>query len=373
MTSPAHDRDIANALASLTPLRDELDLLFEMVNRFKDTHPLHPKLTELPTKLRSASARCRSLHRELSYARKQTSSPATPRRGSTSTAGSGGSYVPPQTRSVETQTAAAPSSSGASTPRAYTPRASTPPPFSPRSSTPPPRSSPRSATPPPYSQHRTSGTGSGTGSATSPPRTSSPSSPRRPLLMLTRWPESELTPREALSAREKAIKDDLDHPLRIFYVKAPSHCNAEMSASEVTAQRALKTLTTITMMLPSEKKARFVQKLFLAWVCLCVGSEERRSRKIKRCVQRRREFFTPGALKGGCRIHLERKPHEVTSLVPSNAPPRYLSPSDPYRGLGRDKDNHVMRGSSRAGDLMPGKLNSRLCHQMHMMSNPLVG
>lgn len=150
-------------------------------------------------------------------------------------------------------------------------------------------------------------------------------------------------------------------------------------------QYATQQLAALRMMLPSQKSKHFQRRCFFEWAQLCVGAEERRSRKIKRCVQRRREFFTPGALEGGCRIHLDRRLTGKTSLSPSNfgdfstsTPRDALPPADPYRGLARDARNDVVvrRSSSvdamRRGDVMPpGKLFSRFSHMQHMQHTPM--
>ena len=130
------------------------------------------------------------------------------------------------------------------------------------------------------------------------------------------------------------------------------------------------------MMLPAAKKAHWVRRIFLEWVAVCVGAEERKSKKIQRCVNRRREFFTPGALHSGCRIHLDRRLTGVTSLSPSHfgeyslTSPREVRPgADPYRGVSRDWQpaNIGFHKSSSAGELqMPGGLHARLMHYKHM-------
>ena len=55
---------VSATLSALTPLKQELDELHALVSTFRDEHYLPPRLAELPNKLRSATTRCRTLHRE---------------------------------------------------------------------------------------------------------------------------------------------------------------------------------------------------------------------------------------------------------------------------------------------------------------------
>lgn len=210
------------------------------------------------------------------------------------------------------------------------------------------------------------------------------------MLMLSRWPENEVEPREALTPREQAIKADNDHPLRVFYRKAPSHYDAEPSPSEMTAQLARLSLSSLRMMCGQTKKKHFVRRVFLEWVALCVGSDEKRDRKIKRVVQRRREFFTPGPLRGGCRLHLERRNEHSEWAGGEWSDGAGGSPrgSDPFAAArsGQGKESQLLKRSNsspsnlisaaRAAEaaeapIAPGKLHSRLSHMMHMMHTPL--
>ena len=81
-------------------------------------------------------------------------------------------------------------------------------------------------------------------------------------MMLSRWPENEVQPREALSSRAQAIKYDESHPLRVMYVSAPSRWGAEPSASELTAQFANKSLATLRFMHGPEKRRHWLRRLF---------------------------------------------------------------------------------------------------------------
>lgn len=135
------------------------------------------------------------------------------------------------------------------------------------------------------------------------------------MLMLSRWPENAIEPREALTPRAIAIKEDESHPLRVLYVKAPDNWNAEPSESERCAQQARRNLASLSMLHGTAKRKNWARRVFLEWVAVTVGAEERRARKIKTCVERRREFFTPGALNKGCRLHLDRREDEQRPII----------------------------------------------------------
>ena len=124
-------------------------------------------------------------------------------------------------------------------------------------------------------------------------------------------------PREALTPREVAIKDDMDHPLRCMYVKASGHFDKDPGAAELTAMYAKQNAAMIRMMPGAARRSNFLKLVFFEWVAMCVGAEERRARKIGKAVKRRVEFFANSKAPGACRLHLERRPSHVTTIAPT--------------------------------------------------------
>ena len=234
--------------------------------------------------------------------------------------------------------------------------------------------------------------------------------------MLSRWPENDLPCREALTPREMAIKDDDTHPLRVLYVNAPSNWNAEPSPRELTAQYAVRSLVSLRLVGGTARKQNWVHRIFLEWLSVCpnertaqhamrqlatlrmksslgpsrlrdwlrrvflswvatsVGAQERRDRKIKKCVQRRREFFTDGKLSTGCRLHLERQPVRRTTISPSwddSTTPRRSASAPRMRPhhpayVSQHPPGMTPAGASAA---LPPSLHAKLVHRMHMMGS----
>jgi len=208
------------------------------------------------------------------------------------------------------------------------------------------------------------------------------------MLLLSRWPENEVEPREALTPRAKAIKDDENHPLRIFYVKAPTHWDADTSESEKCALLARRNLASLRMLGIVVSAKNWIKRVFLEWVAVAVGAEERRDRKIKRCVSRRKEFFTPGRLDRGCRLHIDRQPTKHTTIAwadPSlEVTPRShefmlrRSRSFPTSAMlsswAEDNDDTPRRGVPnvvRAPVPDPPVIPPKVQHMLHMMHTPL--
>ena len=153
-------------------------------------------------------------------------------------------------------------------------------------------------------------------------------SPMKRGLMLSRWPENEVSPRVALSNREEVIKEDPSHPLHVLYAQAPGHMGPGPSDSEITALHAVQDLVSLRMMGGMKAENRnWLRCVFLEWVAVAVGARDRRARKISRSVARSKEFFSEG--KGGVRVHLNRRPEDRrTTLTPgaSEDGPRPPSP-----------------------------------------------
>ena len=131
-------------------------------------------------------------------------------------------------------------------------------------------------------------------------------------------------------------------------------------------------------MLPAgltEKRKTWVERVFLEWVAVAVGARDRTGKKVQKCQNRRREFFTDGPLHSGCRIHLHRREEraslfdEETPRTPqlSKKPPfvavlrlnaRFLSASTLHasaQNAARD------RGCTRLRNAAPGAPKRRAC------------
>ena len=206
--------------------------------------------------------------------------------------------------------------------------------------------------------------------------------PKRAMAMLSRWPENHVEPREATTRRQMAIKDDKDHPLRCLYVKAPAHWDADPSESERCAIVARQKLSALRM-LPAgltEKRKTWVERVFLEWVAVAVGARDRTGKKVQKCQNRRREFFTDGPLHSGCRIHLHRR-EERASLFDEETPRTPQLSKKPPALLFKRDDIAGMRHSHSAGELvsprqpseLPPGLNSRLAGMLNQMHTPLGG
>jgi hypothetical protein len=292
------DVAIANALPMLSGLAADIKALRSFVKGCSEHGSLPYQLTDLPIRLQYIGDQCRSIHNHLAETRKfsgtppRTASPShlsrqnpTKRRtvstqtqyqsARATTGGGGGVGITPRQVSshsrVSTSSYEAETGAGASTPE--------------RS----PRATERLPSPTPSLRSVHS----------SPPR--SPRSPRspspqRPLLMLSRWPENTVDPREPATPREHAIKDQQSHPLRIFYVRAPSHLKAEPTGSEMTRRAARQQLATLRLMGGTARRKNWTKIVFLEWVNATVGAEEARRKSIEDSVKRRKAVRDASAL-----------------------------------------------------------------------------
>ena len=290
---------MTDALAQLGPLRTVLGDLVALV----EANHVSSQLSGLPKKLLFAKNRCTSIHKQLSEARsrvedaraKRTSDASVSARTEFKAASTQTSkqtqmlspvrshvvLQPQQSPRSASPSPRQPSPTQSSPRRQSSPTQPSPRPPSPRKPPVPRLSSPRSVTPLEGIADGDSANGSGAPSGAT--------SSRKSILPLSRWPESELEPREAKSQREIAIKDDVDHPLRVMYVKAPSHWESDPSASEITGRHCLKEAMSVQMLGPKSRRANFLKLVFLMWAGHTVGNEGKRDRVIKLCTNRRRE------------------------------------------------------------------------------------
>ena len=310
---------LAEALSALCELKPELEAVAKLVIRYRDEiGPLPPKLAELPTRLQHAASQCKFAHRQLSGARAELCGRASRRQDER----------PPQ------------SATSASTLEESSPN----------------KKSDRSARPEHRGQHLSAGalpTDIGRqvaveANSESPhsqsrqravrPRSPRPGSPTKRGLMLSRWPENEVSPRAALSNREEVIKEDPAHPLHVLYAQAPGHKGPGPSDSEITALHAVQDLVSLRMVGGMKAQNRnWLRCVFLEWVAVAVGARDRRARKVSRSVARSREFFSEG--KGGVRIHLNRRPEDRrTTLAPGACEDRPRPPSPIHAFMNRVKD-----------------------------------
>ena len=320
---------ITDALRVLQPLRAELESLAKFVLDYRaDAGGVLPyQLSDLPRRLQHASSQCRHVHKQLNtarshfngrqYATRDGSSPlseASEPRGRSLSPGRGANAASPSSQrhaheghSLRAAPAGA-SSNGASS-------AASPDPTGARVAS--------------GADDGGGGNGSGGGGmrvqvgspracsdggrSSASERQRSPSPSR--LLMLSRWPENAVEPRQPVTMREKAIKDAPSHPLRVFYVNAPSAWCAEPTANEIRCRDARQTLNTLRMMGGATRRKNWLKIVFYEWVVVSVGQEEKRQKRIQTAEKRRKAFFEPG--RGGNHLHLQRRSPDKTRFEDS--------------------------------------------------------
>ena len=338
MAGSAHDGFVV-ALSALTTLRHELDTLTSFVRTQSEDGLLPIHLAELPIKLKHAREQCKVVQRELSDSDTASRTTRTRVRQQQRYAA----------RSIATQTWNA----GFASPRPTSPRPAAPA-AAPASSRPASPRASSTAAAPSDSGPVTSNSSRTPSVPTSTPRSISPAAidslHRRPLLAVSRWPENEVEPREARTPREQAIKDDPTHPLQIMYIKAPSHCDREPGPNELTAMFAKQGASTIRMMGGAARREHWLKLVFLEWVAVCVGSEERRQRKIGKVNKRRHEFFVHDP--NGCSLHLNRAPSPPNPLRRGSSPDARKTPMshshEMFNGCGMLPSDVTPRGVSPA-------------------------
>lgn len=342
------------ALSTLTNLRSELDSLVSLIKTESEQGGLPMRFAELPIMLKQAREQCRVVQRELAAAELP---PA--RSWSNKPKRSSG-------RSIATQTW----SSGYTSPRPSSPRPSALPADASKPSA--PSEITTSSTTMMASANDKAARSAGGGlraRSASPSQRAVHAYHRRPLIPVSRWPENEVDPREAISLREQAIKDNPSHPLRVLYVKAPTHDDKELGPGELTAMYARQTATSIKMLGGAERRRNLLKLVFLEWCAETVGSAERRTRRIGKVNKRRTQFFehlhhpSPADQKG-CALHLHRAPSIPNPLAPRSPRP---TPQSHHREIFPDLSGGTLDGDITPRGVSPARVKDSI-PRLHLQS-----